>query len=54
MSGVRFIDSDGHIQPNSIWEQYLEPKFRSEMPRIYTGYYGRGFDGQEQRPGIFQ
>ena len=40
MSRVRFIDADSHIlEPNDIWEKYLEPKFRSEMPRIYTGYY---------------
>ena len=47
MSRVRFIDSDSHIlEPNNIWERYLEPKFRSETPRIYGGITRRTPKGQ--------
>jgi predicted TIM-barrel fold metal-dependent hydrolase len=47
MDRVRFIDADSHIlEPNNIWERYLEPKFRSEMPRIYTGYYEQDAKGK--------
>jgi uncharacterized protein len=48
MDRVRFIDADSHIlEPNNIWERYLEPEFRSEMPRIYTGYYEETAKGKK-------
>ena len=54
MKGYRFIDSDAHIlEPNNIWETYLEAKFRSEMPRIYTGYYERDSAGNRNEMGFF-
>ncbi len=54
MSRVRFIDSDSHLpEPNNIWERYLEPKFRSETPRIYTGYYQRDSKGTHNELGFF-
>ncbi len=47
MDRVRFIDADSHIlEPNDIWERYLEPKFRAEMPHIYTGYYEQTSRGE--------
>src|SRR5208337_4910378 len=37
----RFIDADGHvIEPEDIWENYLEPGFRSEMPFTRFKYAG--------------
>jgi predicted TIM-barrel fold metal-dependent hydrolase len=54
MSRVRFIDADSHIlEPNNIWEKYLEPKFRPEMPRIYTGYYQEDSKGASNDLGFF-
>jgi predicted TIM-barrel fold metal-dependent hydrolase len=54
MSGVRFIDADSHIlEPNDIWQKYLEPKFRSEMPRIYTGYYEEDSKGASNALAFF-
>jgi uncharacterized protein len=38
-NGYKFIDSDAHIlEPPDIWERYLEPQFRAEMPRSYVDY----------------
>ena len=38
-NGYKFIDSDAHIlEPSDIWERYLEPQFRAEMPRSYVDY----------------
>jgi predicted TIM-barrel fold metal-dependent hydrolase len=32
---LRVIDIDGHVrEPDDLWEQYLEPPFRSRAPRI--------------------
>ena len=29
------IDADGHIlEPVDIWENYIDPKFRDQAPRI--------------------
>lgn len=54
MKEYRFIDSDAHIlEPNNIWEMYLEPKFRTEMPRNYTGYYDRDSAGISSEMGFF-
>ena len=40
-NGYKFIDSDAHIlEPADMFEKYLEPKFRSEMPRAWTDYQG--------------
>jgi uncharacterized protein len=36
-----FIDSDAHIlEPIDIWEKYLDPEFRDEMPRTHCEYSG--------------
>jgi uncharacterized protein len=36
-----FIDSDAHIlEPPDLWERYLDPQFRHEMPRSYVDYKG--------------
>ena len=35
----RMVDVDAHvIEPADIWQKYLEPEFKSEMPRTWTGY----------------
>ena len=35
MSEQRVIDTDGHVfEPESLWEEYLEPKYRERRPRI--------------------
>jgi len=40
-NGYRFIDSDAHIiEPRDMFEKYLEPKFRSEMPIAWADYQG--------------
>src|SRR4051812_5741609 len=40
--GYRFIDSDGHVlEPPGIWERYLEPRFREEMPDTWVGFEGQ-------------
>ncbi len=37
--GHKYIDSDAHVlEPADMWERYLEPRFRSEMPRHFAGY----------------
>ena len=36
-----YIDSDGHvIEPADLWERYLDPEFREEMPSHDLGYRG--------------
>jgi len=36
-----FIDADSHIlEPDDIWEKYLDPEFRDEMPRTRCWYEG--------------
>ena len=38
---IRYIDADSHVlEPGDLWEKYLEPKFRSEMPYSFVGYTG--------------
>src|SRR5438132_14147436 len=38
----RVIDADGHFyEPNEVWEEYLDPKYRSAMPRHTTDNQGR-------------
>jgi predicted TIM-barrel fold metal-dependent hydrolase len=40
--GYRFIDSDGHVlEPPDIWERYLEPRYREEMPDTWVGFTGQ-------------
>ena len=42
--GHRYIDSDGHVlEPSGIWEEYLEPAFREEMPISHVGYLGEDY-----------
>ena len=37
--GNGYIDSDGHvIEPADLWERYLDPEFREEMPSHDLGY----------------
>jgi uncharacterized protein len=37
----RFIDSDAHVlEPADMFEQYLEPEFRSRMPVAWSDYKG--------------
>jgi predicted TIM-barrel fold metal-dependent hydrolase len=39
--GYRYIDGDGHVlEPPDMWERYLDPAFRDEMPRTFVGYAG--------------
>ena len=39
-----YIDSDGHvIEPADLWERYLDPEFREEMPSHDLGYRGDPF-----------
>ena len=39
--GHRYIDSDAHIlEPSNLWERYLDPEFREEMPSHALGYRG--------------
>lgn len=36
-----FIDADSHIlEPDDIWERYLDPEFRDEMPKTRCWYEG--------------
>ncbi len=36
-----FIDADAHIlEPDDIWEKYLDPEFRDQMPRTRCWYEG--------------
>ncbi|MBI3304320.1 MAG: amidohydrolase family protein, partial [Deltaproteobacteria bacterium] len=40
-NGYKFIDSDAHVlEPADMFEKYLEPRFRSEMPRAWIDYQG--------------
>jgi predicted TIM-barrel fold metal-dependent hydrolase len=37
----RFIDSDAHVvEPNDLFEKYLEPKFRPWIPEAWANYAG--------------
>lgn len=37
----RFIDSDAHIlEPNDMFEKYLDPKFHDQMPKAWSVYDG--------------
>ncbi len=39
--GYRYFDSDAHVlEPSDMWERYLEPKFRSQMPDSICRYMG--------------
>jgi predicted TIM-barrel fold metal-dependent hydrolase len=34
-----FIDTDSHvIEPDDIWDKYLDPKYRADAPRTRVGY----------------
>ena len=48
---VKVVDGDGHVQePEAIWEQYLEPKYRHRAPQFVVDEQGRSrremLDGQ--------
>ena len=35
MDSLRVIDADGHVfEPDSLWERYLEARFRDRRPRL--------------------
>jgi len=37
----RMVDVDSHVlEPEDMWEKYLEPEFRDELPRHWCGYAG--------------
>ena len=39
--GYRFIDSDAHIiEPEDMFEKYLEPKYHAAMPKAWANYRG--------------
>jgi uncharacterized protein len=39
--GYRYIDSDAHVlEPDTIWENYLDPEYRDQAPLSRTGYRG--------------
>ena len=40
-NSVKFIDSDAHvIEPPDMFERYLEPKYRAQMPVAWADYQG--------------
>ena len=40
-NGYRFIDSDAHVlEPADMFEKYLDPRFRSQMPSAWADYQG--------------
>src|SRR5690242_7393769 len=41
MTNYPFIDSDAHIiEPHDMFERYLEPKYRTQMPVARVDYEG--------------
>jgi predicted TIM-barrel fold metal-dependent hydrolase len=37
--GYRYIDSDAHVlEPQDLWENYLDPAYRDRAPRHFAGY----------------
>src|SRR5688572_25476089 len=39
MQKFGFIDTDSHvIEPDNLWDEYLEPRFRDDAPRTRVGY----------------
>jgi uncharacterized protein len=64
MAQYGFIDTDSHVvEPDDLWDKYLDPKFRDQAPVTRVGYKtdhrGFGFynsvlvDGVEQPDGFF-
>jgi hypothetical protein len=40
-NSLKFIDSDAHvIEPLDMFERYLEPKYRAQMPVAWADYQG--------------
>ncbi len=38
-TATRFIDSDSHVlEPETLWDDYLDPQFHDEAPKTRTGY----------------
>jgi hypothetical protein len=38
---LKFIDSDAHvIEPRDMFERYLEPRYRAQMPVAWADYQG--------------
>ena len=34
-NGMKVIDADAHMhEPEYLWEQYVEPKFRDQVPKV--------------------
>ena len=47
--GYRYIDSDSHIlEPEDIWERYLEPEFREEAPRTVAHWISAAEHGLQE------
>jgi hypothetical protein len=41
MNGQPVVDADGHVfEPDSLWEQYLDPNFLDQRPRLVTDERG--------------
>jgi hypothetical protein len=50
-----FIDSDAHvIEPRDMFERYLEPRYRAQMPVAWADYQGEplafGFESRVPKP----
>jgi predicted TIM-barrel fold metal-dependent hydrolase len=42
MKKYGFIDTDSHvIEPDDLWDKYLDPRFRADAPRTRVGYETR-------------
>ena len=55
-NNLHFIDSDAHvIEPRDMFERYLEPKYRAQMPVAWADYQGDslafGFEIRVPKPG---
>ena len=38
---LKMVDTDAHVlEPEDMWQNYLDPEFRDEMPRHWCGYGG--------------
>jgi predicted TIM-barrel fold metal-dependent hydrolase len=51
MSRPRVIDADGHVtEPPTLWEEYVEPRFRERVPRFALDDAGRPCQLLDGRP----
>jgi hypothetical protein len=50
MNGYTVIDTDGHVfEPESMWQDYLEPAYRDRCPRIVRDKGSRTHRGETAR-----